>query len=73
MQLAVIVVPSPEFSQSSTWAIQIGAADHSGTGNFPRRLSRQMIKRFDAITTTAPASTDGKGHSFQIIQPNSVD
>ena len=38
----------------------------------PRRLSRQIIRKLEAITTPAPASTVGSGHSFQIIQPNSV-
>ena len=36
------------------------------------RLSRQMISPFEPITTAAPARTAGRGHSFQISQPNSV-
>jgi hypothetical protein len=37
-----------------------------------RRLSRQIINRFDAITITAPATTVDVGHSFQIMKPNRV-
>jgi hypothetical protein len=39
---------------------------------FRNRLSRQIIRIFDAITTIAPTTTVDTGHSFQIIQPNSV-
>jgi hypothetical protein len=38
----------------------------------PRRLSRQIIRILEAITMLAPVITVGSGHSFQIIQPNSV-
>ena len=38
----------------------------------PRRLSRQIMRKFEAMTTLPPANTAGSGHSFQIIQPNSV-
>jgi len=37
-----------------------------------RRLSRQTINKFDAITITAPATTVDVGHSFQIMNPNRV-
>ena len=36
------------------------------------RLSRQIIKPFEAMTTLAPISTVGNGQSFQISQPNNV-